>query len=405
MARRGALTALQAVLAGVSGGAQGYVQQQELERKRQQERAAQERQQAMDLITFGERAIEPGPLATRAPMGAPRAEAPRTALPTSAVPLPTGPMDFGGAMRQLEQEEARPSGTTPLRIGDITLNIPIGQRARDIKRSEALLAERGALDAAVQQAEAVGAVKTRQEREAGQEAQRMAFNELRALGQESGEFEPNRMYTTRLEDFLLRRRAREAKSSAMAGDLSQLVVQRASALRDDFRSEPAVKKAETIADATRLVRAAAESATPAGDISLVFAYMRVLDPNSTVKTSEYATAEQATNVPDQIRNLYNRLLQGTRLNDRQRMDFVARSNDIAREQSRSIQAQISRFGRISERYGVPSDLVVYDPFEGLFEQAEPAPAIGGTGGPRDVVGGMPEMSTVTPSGRRNPFGN
>ena len=93
MARRGALTALQAVLAGVSGGAQGYVQQQELERKRQQERAAQERQQAMDLITFGERAIEPGPLATRAPMGVPSAESPRTALPTSAVPLPTGPMD------------------------------------------------------------------------------------------------------------------------------------------------------------------------------------------------------------------------------------------------------------------------------------------------------------------------
>lgn len=196
MARRGALTALQAVLAGVSGGAQGYVQQQELERKRQQERAAQERQQAMDLITFGERAIEPGPLATRAPMGAPRAEAPRTALPTSAVPLPTGPMDFGGAMRQLEQEEARPSGTTPLRIGDITLNIPIGQRARDIKQSEALLAERSALDAAMREAEATGTVRARQEREAFDVSNRRQFEVYRQQYQGRGEYNPNLDYAS-----------------------------------------------------------------------------------------------------------------------------------------------------------------------------------------------------------------
>lgn len=160
----------------------------------------------MDLITFGERAIEPGPLATRAPMGAPRAEAPRTALPTSAVPLPTGPMDFGGAMRQLEQEEARPSGTTPLRIGDITLNIPIGQRARDIKQAEALLAERSALDAAMREAEATGTVRARQERELREETRtennRSAYNELVAMGLERGPFQPGRRYTDRLENAL-----------------------------------------------------------------------------------------------------------------------------------------------------------------------------------------------------------
>ena len=194
---------------------------------------------------------------------------------------------------------------------------------------------------------------------------------------------------------------RLARRKEPAGDLSQLVVQRASALRDDFRAEPTVKKSETIADATRLVRAAAASSTAAGDLSLIFAYMRVLDPNSAVKKDEFANAQNATNVPDQIRNLYNRVLQGTRLNPRQRRDFVARANDIAQEQSKSIQAQITRFGRISERYGVPSDLVVYDPFEGLFEQTEPAPAIGGTGSPRDVTGGMPEMSRVDLSG--NPY--
>lgn len=58
MARRGALTALQAVLAGVSGGAQGYVQQQELERKRQQEKTAAEERQALNLASLYERGFK-----------------------------------------------------------------------------------------------------------------------------------------------------------------------------------------------------------------------------------------------------------------------------------------------------------------------------------------------------------
>ena len=383
MARRGAMTAIQAALAGLSGGAAGYVRQRELQKEQDRLKKQEERQQRIDILDLLERGgvtqAAPGesitgPVPSAVPMVAPQREAMAAALQAA------GPRT--GA------------GSEMFNIGGTSILMP-SKAQRDLQASQR------AFDAAIQQAEATGAVRMRQEREAGQEAQRMAFNELRALGQESGEFDPNRMYTTRLEDFLLRRRARESKPSTTAGDLSQLVVQRASALRDDFRAEPAVKKSETIADATRLVRASAASPTAAGDLSLIFAYMRVLDPSSVVREREFANAQNAAGVPDQVRNLYNRVLEGTRLNDRQRRDFVARANDIAQQQSKSIQAQIARFGRISERYGVPSDLVVYDPFEGLFEQAEPAPAIGGTGSPRDVTGGMPEMSRVDLSG--NPY--
>ena len=48
MARRGALTALQAVLAGISGGAGGYIQQQEMERRKQKEEQEKARQAAAD---------------------------------------------------------------------------------------------------------------------------------------------------------------------------------------------------------------------------------------------------------------------------------------------------------------------------------------------------------------------
>jgi hypothetical protein len=48
MARRGALTALQAVLAGISGGAGGYIQQQEMERRKQKDEQEKARQAEAD---------------------------------------------------------------------------------------------------------------------------------------------------------------------------------------------------------------------------------------------------------------------------------------------------------------------------------------------------------------------
>ncbi len=158
MARRGVMTALQAALAGIGGAAGGYVQQQELERKRQEAERERKRQEQRDLITFGREAITPGPLATRAPAGLPTPEMP-TGAPPSAIPMPTGRVDFGGAMRQLEQEEAVPSGTEAVEIGGRTLYIPVGQRYRDIKRSEELMADKAAVERAKDVARAQGEVQ------------------------------------------------------------------------------------------------------------------------------------------------------------------------------------------------------------------------------------------------------
>ncbi len=61
--------------------------------------------------------------------------------------------------------------------------------------------------------------------------------------------------------------------------------------------------------------------TAAGDLGLIFSYMRLLDPASTVREGEFANAQNAAGVPDQIRNAWNRTLSGERLNPNQRQDF------------------------------------------------------------------------------------
>lgn len=70
----------------------------------------------------------------------------------------------------------------------------------------------------------------------------------------------------------------------------------------------------------------------AGDMSLIFQYMKLLDPGSTVREGEQAQAEQARGVPDTIRNLYNKAVRGEKLTPEQRDDFATQAQSQYRTQ-------------------------------------------------------------------------
>ncbi len=55
MARRGAMTAIQAALAGLSGGAAGYVRQRELQKEQDRLKKQEERRQQLDMATLLDR--------------------------------------------------------------------------------------------------------------------------------------------------------------------------------------------------------------------------------------------------------------------------------------------------------------------------------------------------------------
>jgi len=86
------------------------------------------------------------------------------------------------------------------------------------------------------------------------------------------------------------------------------------------------KPLRTVESAFKKIQKATDTA--AGDLSLIFAFMRILDPNSTVREGEFATAEQTAGVPDRIVNAYNRALKGTRLGGAQRKDFLSQAEKL-----------------------------------------------------------------------------
>lgn len=71
-----------------------------------------------------------------------------------------------------------------------------------------------------------------------------------------------------------------------------------------------------------------DTTTAPGQMGLVFSVMKLYDPASSVRESEYANAENAAGVPAQIRNQFNKLKDGTFLSADQIDEFVQSADEL-----------------------------------------------------------------------------
>jgi hypothetical protein len=105
----------------------------------------------------------------------------------------------------------------------------------------------------------------------------------------------------------------------------------------DFNKNQQVKDFKNVKISFDTIRAAAEVPSAAGDLSLIFAYMKVLDPNSSVREGEFANAQNAAGVPERIRNMFNNWSEGHRLSKEQRNDFIGQARKLAEAREKSIE--------------------------------------------------------------------
>jgi hypothetical protein len=91
--------------------------------------------------------------------------------------------------------------------------------------------------------------------------------------------------------------------------------------------------------------------------------MKMLDPGSTVREGEFATAQNATGAPERIRNMYNNLITGQRLNPGQRKMFVGQAERLY-TQARGSESQVrDGITRIARGYGLNTENIFYTPTE------------------------------------------
>lgn len=134
------------------------------------------------------------------------------------------------------------------------------------------------------------------------------------------------------------------------------VVQVESSLRDDYMkaSAPFI----SIRDAKNRMDAIQD--TGAGDVALIFSYMKILDPGSTVREGEFATVESTMGVPDQIRQIYNRAISGERLPPKSRENIKSQAEKLYEAQAKQHDKLTTQFATMAKRIGVSPDNIVID---------------------------------------------
>lgn len=139
-------------------------------------------------------------------------------------------------------------------------------------------------------------------------------------------------------------------------------------LRTKWMNDPTTKATREVSTAYSKMLKASSAPSAAGDLSLIFGYMKMQDPGSTVREGEQATASNAAGIPDQLRNTYERVRTGQRLTPEQRDDFINQARNMystQMEQQRGLNESIKG---IAQRRGLRGeDIVLEDMFQRPIE--------------------------------------
>ena len=130
--------------------------------------------------------------------------------------------------------------------------------------------------------------------------------------------------------------------------------------RRDFIKE--TNDFKEVDDAFGKIRVASdpENQTAQTQMSLIFSYMKMLDPGSTVREDEFATAEQTTGVPGRVVNAYNRALNGEFLDPDQVAGFAAAAGDIYNNALDAFDQTRAYYTGLAEDRGATVENVVRD---------------------------------------------
>lgn len=141
-------------------------------------------------------------------------------------------------------------------------------------------------------------------------------------------------------------------------------------LRDEFTNT--TKDFRTVQDAYSKIKKT--SSTGAGDMSMLYSYVKLLDPGSVVRESEFATAAASGSLGERIQGAYKSISQGGRLPESLRNEFLNEATNIYNGQKEGYDRAIKTYKGLAERNKVNPENVVTD-----YRQLNPIPPQSSTG--------------------------
>lgn len=174
--------------------------------------------------------------------------------------------------------------------------------------------------------------------------------------------------------------------------------QQTAKLRDDYNQDPAVKAYQ--ASLPVYASALNTPASPAGDLQLIYAFAKLMDPTSAVREGEFATvAGSDTFAGRTVAQLQNQLSRSGTFSPEMRQDLRVQLRERLSQYNRGASQTRERYRQSAEQFGLNPDDVIGpypgEPFEAIdraywkgqgFQIADEVPdAVQAPDAPREVV--------------------
>lgn len=113
-------------------------------------------------------------------------------------------------------------------------------------------------------------------------------------------------------------------------------------------------------DSQGRIESAAKDPSGASDYALLFNFVKIQDPTSSVREGERADAINARGVPDAIASLYNKVLNGKTLSTKQRLDFLTTSRRLFKSGEMQQKKTTEQFKSLAARNGINFENIIRD---------------------------------------------
>jgi hypothetical protein len=308
--------------------------------------------------------------------------------------------DFTTAFKQMEADKSRPqvqfaietaipalSGNPDRALAIIDERIAAAENAGEMQEAQALRADRAILEADPQ-AYGVSSLSMLVATGAIDNTQADTILKLSGQGQAAPEgASPLGKIAQDVEAGLIPKGVLDAaiKVDAQAADGS-LTLQQKIAEEARLRGEYA-KRTEDLSAAERnfsIIETSSMDQSGAGDIALVTSFMKMLDPGSVVRETEFATAANAGGLLARLNGIAKKVETGQFLSPEQRADFKRLAGEYLNAAKTQEQGVQQSFNLIVENYGL-------DPVNVFGARAATAPAPGGE------TGALPQSFLTNPN--------
>ena len=151
------------------------------------------------------------------------------------------------------------------------------------------------------------------------------------------------------------------------------VAKAAMGFQNDYRA--ATKDSYQRAQAYESMVQASADPSAKGDLTMVYTFIKALDPSSVVREGEISLVNANRSIPDQIKGYAQKLATGQNLLPAERQDLINQARTLTQTDYKRSRNDVKAYRDNAQRLGLDPDMYAPDPYAGFKPQVE-KPATG-----------------------------